>query len=101
MKKITSAFVEIVDLESLGWDFNADYHEDARFWGISFEEARRVMHEKFHIRIDVLETGTFWRYVSRSGADEGEPLETGDDEQTMKNLDELWDADKLWGVEME
>jgi len=98
--KIKSAHVEIADLEGIGWDFSHIYESVSRAKDLTEEEAEKWEKENFHALITVSENGTtYWRPYAWEGNEAYEAEETGDDEQTVKDLKELAKADKLWDVE--
>jgi len=89
--KSVSVSVDIEDLEELGWDL--DVEEDAK--------------EVYHVVITVNDEGnTTWCLTNTEKADNGiwegsDSEETGDDEQTIKDLEKLNDEGKLWDVRTE
>jgi hypothetical protein len=104
-EKNFSANVEIQELEKLGWEFNPTYEDVARAKDISEEEAKAFENENYHVQIKVDEDGnTLWRTVNtikgNNGIDEGsDNEETGDNEQTIKDLKKLHEEGKLWNEE--
>lgn len=97
------AKVSISDLEKLGWNF--EYDDTSEAMNMSLEEAEKHVKETYSVEITVNEDGkTLWRYTnnskSASGINEGsDNEETGDDEQTIKDLKKLHAEGKLWGEE--
>jgi hypothetical protein len=94
------ANVEIADLMRLGWEF--DVEDTAEALGLSEEGAWDYVCRTYHVEIKVDENGkTFWRYVNSqkadNGIDEGSDNEsTGDDEQTIQDLEKLSKVGMLW-----
>jgi hypothetical protein len=96
---------EIKDLEELGWSFDSDYASIAEAQGITEEEAKEWENENYHVVIQVDEEGkTEWYFQNtmkdQQGISETSDKEsTGDDEQTIKDLNQLYSEDKLWDME--
>ena len=88
-----TANAEIADLEKLGWTLDFDENND---------EEKKENNEKYHVEITVNEEGkTFWRILNTSKYDNGinegsDNEETGDDKQTIKDLNQLHEEGKLW-----
>lgn len=103
MERIKVATVEIKDLESLGWEFQPDYEEVSEIQGISLEEAKKYQRENYAVVIRVHDDrSTTWEYRPYNNGNH--PLDTqatGDDEKTLEDLSELYQAGKLWDVEFE
>lgn len=95
-----NAKAEISDLEMLGWNF--EYDDTANAMDISIEEAEKYVKDTYSVEITVNEEGkTLWRYINNSkdatGIDQGsDNEESGDDEQTIKDLEKLHAEGKLW-----
>ena len=97
------AKVTIADLEKLGWFF--EYEDTANALNISLLDAEKYVKDIYAVEITVNEDGqTFWRYVNiqkaTNGYNEGSDKEaTGDDEQTIIDLQELYGNGDLWDSE--
>lgn len=97
------AKVSITDLENLGWFF--EYEDTANALNISLVDAEKYIKDIYAVEITVNEDGqTFWRYVnsqkSDNGINEGSDNEaTGDDEQTIIDLQKLYTFGDLWDSE--
>lgn len=83
--------VDIQSLETEGWDFS-EYHENtARALGISEEEAEQRNYSEYSAQI-ILRTSekgdveTFVQWYSHDRNEETTLEETGDDEQTVKDI---------------
>jgi hypothetical protein len=89
--KSVFASVEIKDLEKLGWTIDVEEGDE----------------EVYHVDITVDDEGkTTWCLTNTQKADNGiwegsDKEETGDDEQTIKDLEKLNDEGKLWNVKTE
>jgi len=115
--------VDIIDLENLGWDFDdihADVYQahqdkhkaDHKGYDHTYEEdhtydmnsAAEYNYEKYHAEIKVIEGKTSLRIVNTklkaNRIDDGSDSEsTGDDAQTVKDLEELNSKGLLWDIE--
>ena len=111
--------VDIMDLEELGWDFD-DMHEnvyqahqdkhkaDHKGYDHTYEEdhtydmnsAAEYNYENYHVVIMVNEDGEGYYYIeSNSGSEFSDREATGDDKQTIKDLEELNSKGLLWDIE--
>ena len=105
-KQITPGIysVDIQPLESLGWEFSDTVSETANALEISEEEARQYEYDNYHVEITVNENmTTLYRFVNTKkklgGIDEGSDNEvTGDDEQTITDLEKLIEEGKVWNI---
>ena len=94
--------VSCKDLTQLGWSLYND--EVANAMEISIEEADEYVEKTYHAEINVNEDGTtLFRLVNTerklNGIDEGGDNEvTGDDQQTILDLIELTEQEKIWNV---
>ncbi len=92
-----TAKVEIADLEKLGWEFSPTYEDVSKAKGISEEEAKIWENENYHVEIEVREDGsTFWASCSNDGNNFSDKEATGDDQQTIEDLEKLHSEGKLW-----
>jgi len=96
-----TAMVSIMDLQRLGWEF--DVEDTSKALKVSEQEAWDYLIKKYDVEITVDKNGrTFWNYVDtrklEMGIFEGSGKElTGDDEQTIKDLQQLFEEGNLWG----
>ncbi len=94
--------VNVNDLIDLGWNIEND--DVANAMGITIEEANEYVEKTYHAEITInKDTTTLWRLVNTAkklnGIDEGGDNEiTGDDDQTLKDLESLTDMGKIWNV---
>jgi len=94
------ANVEIADLEKLGWEFDPTYEDVARAKGINEKDAKAWENENYFVVITVDEKGnTFWNTQSYKENNFSDREATGDDEQTIEDLKQLYNESKLWNVE--
>jgi len=111
--------VDIIDLENLGWDFddihadvyqahhdkhkgnyNGDDHNYVEDHTYDMNSASEYNYQNYHVVIIVNEKGeTFWYLESNSGSEFSDREATGDDKQTIKDLEELNSKGLLWDIE--
>lgn len=100
IKTITAARADFADLEILGWDFSDIYEGVAAAQGMTIDAAEKWEKENYHILITVEADGsTYYQPCHNTNGNEGDRQETGDDNQTRRDLSDLYDARKLWSVE--
>lgn len=94
-----TARVEIEDLEKRSWDFSCLYEEVATAQEISIEAAEACQKETYCVLIEVNEDGTT-TYDMCQKAHYGNECsgreDTGDDNATIADLEELYKDGLLW-----
>lgn len=98
-RKGFSAHVDFEDLEQIGWDFYELYEGVALAQGKTIEDAEAWEKENYHVRLFNNGDGVLWIPSHNDSGDTGDSEEPGDEEQTEKDIEELYSAGLLWEVE--
>lgn len=96
LTEIIRATVEIADLENFGWDFSQVYESVSRAQEISSEAAEQWEKENYVAIIDTSNDTICYR--KRGGNELVGQENTGDIEQTKRDLVLLMNAGLLWDV---
>ena len=94
-----SAHVDFEDLENIGWDFTQLYEGVAAAQQMTLKQAENWEKENYHVRLYNNGQGVYWIPSHNNHGDTGDSEWPGDEAQTEKDIEELYERGLLWEVE--